>query len=157
MADLKFMEVKNLFDNNTFDETVARIEKLTPSSQRLWGKMTVSQMLAHCKAAFRVPLSDKPMPRLLLGRMVGWLVKKKLYDNTPWKHNLPTSPDFRIKEEKDFETEKKALLGLINEFHRRGPNDTGKFPHPVFGTYTSEQWGKSMWKHLDHHLRQFGV
>jgi hypothetical protein len=151
------MEVKNLFDNATFSETLTRLNQLTPSSQRLWGKMTVSQMLAHCRQAFKVPLSDKPMPRMFIGRLFGWMIKKKLYDDTPWKQGLPTAPDFRIRDERDFDTEKRELLVLVNRFHESGPTGTGKYPHPMFGAYTPEQWGKSMWKHLDHHLRQFGV
>jgi hypothetical protein len=151
------MEVKNLFDATTFRETLDRIDKLNPGSQRLWGKMNVSQMLAHCKQAFKVPLSNTPMPRAFIGRLLGWVVKKKLYDDSPWKQNLPTAPDFRIKDERDFDTEKRELLELIHQFHDRGPTGTGKYPHPMFGAFTAEQWGKSMWKHLDHHLRQFGV
>ena len=151
------MLVKNLFEKTPYEEALARLDKLTPGTQRLWGKMTVSQMLAHCKQAFKVPLSTKPMPRYLIGRLVGWMVKKKLYDDVPWKQGLPTAPGFIIKDERDFETEKKALLELIHEFHRRGPGEAGKYPHPFFGSYTPDQWGKMMWKHLDHHLRQFGV
>jgi hypothetical protein len=157
MASPRTIEVKSLFDSDTYHEMIARLNQLTPTSQRYWGKMSVSQMLAHCRAAFRVPLSDKPMPRLFLGRMIGWMIKKKLYDNVAWKHGLPTSPDFKIKDERDFETEKTGLISLVDEFYRRGPEGAGKYPHPMFGTYTSDQWGKCMWKHLDHHLRQFGV
>lgn len=151
------MEVKNLFDDAVFRETLVRLDQLTPSSQRQWGKMTVSQMLAHCKQAFKVPLSDKPMPRMFIGRLFGWAIKKKLYDDSPWKPGLPTAPDFRIRDERDFDTEKRELLVLVNRFHELGPTGAGKYPHPMFGRYTPEQWGKSMWKHLDHHLRQFGV
>jgi hypothetical protein len=151
------MDIKNLFEKPVYQDILRRIDQLNPNSQRLWGKMTASQMLAHCKAAFRVPLSKKPIPRPLIGILFGWMIKKKLYDEAPWKHNLPTAPSFRIKDERDFDTEKKALLALIDEFHILGPDGTGKYPHPMFGSFTPEQWGKSMWKHLDHHLRQFGV
>ena len=151
------MEIKNLFEKNTYEETLHRMDQLTPASQRQWGKMTVSQMLAHCKAAFRVPLSDKPMPKLLIGRLLGWAFKKKLYDEVPWKKGLPTSPEFRIRDERDFNKEKTELRELINRFYTLGPTGAGRYPHPVFGSFTAEQWGKMMWKHLDHHLRQFGV
>lgn len=151
------MEVKNLFDKDTCNELVDRLNKLTPESQRHWGKMTVSQMLAHCKAAFRVPLSDKPLPRMFIGRLLGWTVKNKLHNDIPYKHGLPTAPDFIIKDQRDFETEKRELLQLIRRFNEAGPGNAGRYPHPFFGTFTPEQWGKSMWKHMDHHLRQFGA
>ena len=151
------MEIKNLFDNTAYIAILSRLNKLSPGSQRQWGKMQVAQMLAHCKQAFKVPLTDKPIPRMFWGVLLGWMVKSKLYNDTPWKHGLPTAPDFVIKDQREFEKEKAALLELVNTFHNNGPEGVGKYPHPFFGRFTKEQWGKMMWKHLDHHLRQFGV
>lgn len=149
--------MKNLFDKDTYKEVTSRLDSLTPQTAGQWGKMNVSQMLAHCKEAFKVPLSNKKMPRSILGLLVGWMIKRKLYNEEPWKKNLPTAPNFIIKDSREFEKEKKELMELIDLFHNGGPGKVGKFPHPMFGTYTSEQWGKSMYKHLDHHLRQFGA
>lgn len=148
--------MKNLFDKETYTEITNRINTLTPNSQRKWGKMNVAQMLAHCKEAFKVPLSDKKMPRMLIGLLIGWVFKKKLYNEEPWKRNLPTAPNFIIKDERDFEKEKKELTGLIDQFYTGGPDKVGRFPHPMFGSFTSGQWGKAMYKHIDHHLVQFG-
>ena len=149
--------MKNLFDKPTYNEIVERMNNLTPQTAGQWGKMNVSQMLAHCKEAFKVPLSEKKMPRMLLGRLIGWMVKPKLYNEDPWKKNLPTAPNFIIKDQRDFTKEKEALMDLINKFYSGGPDKAGNFPHPMFGSFTKEQWGKSMYKHLDHHLQQFGV
>ena len=149
--------MKNLFDNNTYTEIISRINALTPNSQRQWGKMNPAQMLAHCKEAFKVPLSDKKMPRMFIGLLLGWAFKKKLYNEEPWKRNLPTAPNFIIKDERDFEKEKQELVDMISRFHNAGPGNVGKYPHPMFGTFTSTQWGQSMYKHLDHHLMQFNV
>ena len=150
------MEIKNLFDAAAHREIVERLHQLTPSSQALWGKMNVSQMLAHCKRAFRVPLSEKPLPRMFFGRMIGWLLKHKLYNSTPYRKSLPTAPDFIIRDQREFEKEKTELLKLVNQF-QSAPKKIGLYPHPFFGKFTRKQWGLSMWKHLDHHLRQFGV
>jgi hypothetical protein len=149
--------MKNLFDKDTYAEITSRINALTPNSQRMWGKMNAAQMLAHCKEAFKVPLSDKKMPRMFLGLLMGWMIKAKLYNESPWKQNLPTAPNFIIKDERDFDKEKMELSAMINQFYNAGPENVGKFPHPMFGYFTSEQWGKSMYKHLDHHLKQFNV
>ena len=149
--------MKNLFDKDTYTEITGRINELTFQSQRQGGKMNVAQMLAHCKEAFKVPLSDKKMPRSILGLLVGWMIKKKLHNDEPWKKNLPTAPNFIIKNERDFEKEKQELSDLINQFYNGGPDTVGRFPHPMFGSFTSEQWGKAMYKHIDHHLMQFGV
>jgi Protein of unknown function (DUF1569) len=149
--------MKNLFDKDAYTEITNRINSLTPNSQRHWGKMDVAQMLAHCKEAFKVPLSDKKMPRMFIGLLMGWMIKPKLYNESPWKQNLPTAPNFIIKDNRDFEKERQELMELINQFHNGGPENVGRFPHPMFGSFTKEQWGKSMYKHIDHHLKQFNV
>lgn len=97
------------------------------------------------------------MPRMMLGLLLGWAFKSKLYNEDPWKKNLPTAPNFIIKDERDFNKEKEELMEMVNQFYTKGPEEVGKFPHPMFGSFTKEQWGKSMYKHLDHHLVQFGV
>ncbi|MFZ1527661.1 MAG: DUF1569 domain-containing protein [Ferruginibacter sp.] len=147
----------NLYDQHTYYTVIDRINKLSSSSQRQWGKMDIAQMLAHCKVAFGVPLSEKPMPRNFLGYLFGWAIKAKLYNDEPWKKNLPTAPQFRITDTREFEKEKQELTGLISKFYTLGPAKTGLYPHPMFGKFTSVQWGQAMYKHLDHHLQQFGV
>ena len=149
--------MKNLFDKDTYTEIIQRINTLTPQSQRQWGKMNVDQMLAHCKEAFKVPLSDKKMPRMFMGLLIGWMIKPKLYNEYPWKKNLPTAPNFIIKDDRDFEKEKLELSDMINQFYNGGPDNVGRYPHPMFGTFTTDQWGKAMYKHLNHHLQQFNV
>ncbi len=149
--------MQNLFDKPVYESILKRIGSLSSSSTALWGKMNVSQMLAHCSVAFGVPLSDKKLKGNFLMRLIGPLFKKQLYDDTPWKQNLPTAPNFKIIDERDFETEKRRLISLVDQFHKAGPDGISKYPHPIFGHFTTSQWGQSMFKHLDHHLRQFGA
>lgn len=149
--------MQSLFDKTTYDEVMARLNKLSPESPAQWGKMNVAQMLAHCKEAFKVPLSEKKLPRMFMGRLMGWMIKSKLYNESPWKQNLPTAPNFIIKDQRNFDTEKKELIGLVNKFYNAGPSGISKYPHPFFGKFTEEQWGMSMYKHIDHHLRQFAA
>lgn len=149
--------MRNLFDTYTYTETVARINNLSPDVPAQWGKMNVAQMLGHCKEIFSVPLSEKPSPRMLIGRIFGPFIKSKSYNEVPWKKNLPTAPGFIIKDQRDFNKEKNELLHLVNRFYAAGPMGISKYPHPFFGKFTPEQWGKSMYKHMDHHLQQFGV
>ena len=149
--------MQSLFDSNTYNQIIDRLNKLSPTSTAQWGKMNVAQMLAHCKEAFKVPLSDEKIPRMFMGRLMGWMIKSKLYSEDPWKKNLPTAPNFLINDERNFHDEKQELTDLVNKFYTAGPSGIGKFPHPFFGKFTKEQWGMSMHKHLDHHLRQFGA
>lgn len=148
--------MKSLFDKTTHEEIIGRLNRISSSSHAQWGKMNVSQMLAHCKAPFAIPLSEKKMPRQLLGRILAWTMKSKMHDDSVWKKGLPTSPQFVIKDERNFDKEKTGLKDLIDKFHSVGAAGINKYPHPFFGKFTEDQWGKMMYKHLDHHFRQFG-
>lgn len=84
------------------------------------------------------------------------LFKKSMYSDKPWRKNLPTIKKFKVEDEREFEAEKKTLNELITAFHGRREQKEWN-PHPMFGEFTPEQWGKMQYKHLDHHLRSFGV
>lgn len=149
------MEIKNLFDTGVKQEIINRINKLTPESQRQWGKMNVAQMLAHLQIPMGVALGTNTVKGNWLMKLILPLFKKKLYDETPWKQGLPTDKSFVMTDlEKDFDTEKNQLLEKINQFSESAI--VGE-KHPVFGKLTKENWSKATWKHIDHHLKQFGV
>jgi len=149
------MEVKNLFDPAVKQEIIDRINKLTPGTKPLWGKMNVAQMLAHIQKPIGIAFgTHQPKGSFLLG-LLGPLFKSKLWDEKPYKQSLPTDPTFIMTgQEKDFEVEKAAVIEMINRFTET--NIAGE-RHPVFGKLSRENWSKATWKHLDHHLKQFGV
>ena len=146
-----------LFDKAKSEAIIARINKLTPSSQALWGKMNVSQMLTHCQAPLQVAMGEHHLKKNLMGLLFGRLAKKKLVGDKPYSRNLPTAPSFLVKNERGFEQERAKLITIIERFTAGGPAVLIKTPHPFFGPLTVEEWDKSQWKHLDHHLQQFGV
>ena len=149
------MEIKNLFDASVKQDIINRINKLTRDSKALWGKMTVGQMLAHCQKPIGVAEGTHKLKRTFIGKLLGPLVKSILYNDKPFKRELPTDKSFIMTgTEKEFEKEKSTLLEMINNFTEQNMVDT---PHPFFGKLTNEQWSNGMWKHLDHHLQQFGV
>lgn len=149
------MEVKNLFDPAVKQDIIVRLHQLTPSTQRKWGKMNVAQMLAHVQMPIRIAYgTHKPKGNFLL-RTIGPLFKSKLWDSKPYKKGLPTDPTFIMTgTEKDFEREKAALIDLVSRFDE---STVLGDKHPVFGKLSKENWSKATWKHLDHHLQQFGV
>ena len=146
--------MNSLFEAAAYQEVKARIDKLTPEASTHWGKMNPAQMLYHCQFPLKLALKTEPQkPRIsLLAR----LIKKSMYSDKHWRKNLPTIKKFKVQEERDFETEKQTLSELIDAFHGRRDQQEWN-PHPMFGHFTAEQWGKMQYKHLDHHLRQFGV
>ena len=149
------MEIKNLFDPSVKQEINDRINKLTAQTQRQWGKMNVSQMLAHVQMPIRIAFGTHQPKGSFLLRLIGPLFKSKLWDENPYKRSLPTDPTFIMtNSEKEFEKEKSALLELVDKFSKE---NLVSEKHPVFGKLTKDNWSKATWKHLDHHLRQFGV
>jgi hypothetical protein len=149
------MVVKNIFTPGVKPEIVVRINKLTADSKPVWGKMNVAQMLAHLQMPLGVADGSHILKRNLMGMILGPLIKRKLYNDTPYKRSLPTAPSFiTVNSEREFEMEKAKLLDQIGRFTEANMvNDR----HPFFGKMTNEQWGRGMWKHIDHHLQQFGV
>ncbi|MAB57513.1 MAG: hypothetical protein CL524_08185 [Aequorivita sp.] len=146
--------MKSLFGEAAFSEINDRIDNLSANSEKLWGKMSVGQMLSHCQEPLKVALGKGKIKKQFFP--LAFLFKKSLYNDKPWKRNLPTASSFRVLEDKDFATEKVVLKKLIAEFHTK-KNQTLWEPHPIFGKFSAEQWGKMQYKHLDHHLQQFGV
>lgn len=149
--------MQSLYNKTAYDEIISRLNQLTPNTGRKWGKMEVAQMMAHCSEAFKIPLANHAYPRMFISYLFGWYAKKLVTNDKPYKEGLPTAPDFVIKDARNFEAEKEKLQNSITTFYTLGPDKTGKYPHPFFGRLSKEQWGKAMYKHIDHHLRQFGV
>ena len=149
------MELKDLFDSGVKREIVERINKLSPQSQPQWGKMNVAQMLAHLQMPMGSAQGIHKLPRTLFGKIVGRFAKPVFYGDKPFKRNLPTDPSFVMtRAQKDFEKERQGLIIMIQNFKEE--NILNK-THPFFGKLTVEQWSRGTWKHLDHHLQQFGV
>lgn len=146
--------MNSLFETDSFTQIKNRLNALAPSSERKWGKMEVAQMLRHCQHPLNVSLGKGNIKKQFFP--LAFLFKKSLYNDKPWRQNLPTAKSFKITESKDFELEKAELEKLIEEFHRL-KNATHWEPHPLFGKFTPQQWGQMQYKHLDHHLKQFGV
>ena len=147
--------MKSLFETEAISEVKNRIDQLSEDSERQWGKMTPAQMAHHCQLPLNIML-EKEDYDLKPNWFAKIFFKKAMYSDKLWKKNLPTMPRFRIKDERDLSKEKSTLLELVNEVEtKRSKDDWG--PHPAFGTLTKEQWGKMQYKHLDHHLRQFGL
>jgi hypothetical protein len=150
--------MKNIFEAATVAEVKGRMAQLRPDSARLWGKMNAPQALAHCSAGVELALGDKKPPRVLAGRVFGWIVKPlALKDDAPMRRNSPTIPDLVIQDERDLGRERERLAGLIDRFAAGGPSGCTQHPHSFFGPLTPDEWAILMYKHLDHHLRQFGV
>jgi len=149
--------MNNLFNPTDVSEILERIEKLSPDSPRQWGKMNAAQMLAHCNKSVETAMGQNFMKRLFIGRIIGTLMKSKVVGANPFGKNSPTDKSYIFPDDCNFEAEKSKVTASIQKFFEGGPSKCTTYPHPFFGKFTPEEWAVFQWKHLDHHLRQFGV
>ncbi|MCF3111288.1 DUF1569 domain-containing protein [Niabella sp. CC-SYL272] len=148
----------NIFSPEGAQTMINRIEQLTPESKPLWGKMSVGQMLAHLCVMYETVYTDKyPKPKGFLKWIMKTFIKKTVVGDAPYKRNIKTAPHFLITSPRDFDREKTRLIDYIRQTQELGGTHfDGKESHS-FGPLTQMEWNTMFSKHLDHHLRQFGV
>ena len=153
--------IKNLFDPILVEDTKRRILRLSPESERQWGSMTVAQTLAHCTSGFEMAtgiINPKraPFPAALVGVVIKALVFR---NDEPIRRNSPSSPELFAADPTlcELEDERSRLIAALESFAGRGAACCSRHPHPFFGSLSPQQWSILMYKHIDHHLRQFGV
>lgn len=147
--------MKSLFETDTFAEILDRLGKLEDGIQPAWGKMSVGQMAWHCQIPLKVAIKNSP-PKKKPNPLYRWFFQKSLYSDKPWRKNLPTTSFAKAREPKELGDELPKLRALVEEFHSLKDREHWN-PHPIFGEFTPLQWGQMQYKHLDHHLTQFGV
>ena len=149
--------MKNLFERETVNEILSRIDKLQPTSAAQWGKMNVAQMLAHCSAAMDMASGRLDIPRAFIGRVLGPIFKPIYTNEKPFSKNSPTAKELVCSENGDFFREREQLRSKVQQFFEGGQVQCTRHPHPFFGKLTAPEWSRGSYKHLDHHLRQFGA
>ena len=151
--------MNDIFSQEVTNEVVERIYHLTPNTAPHWGKMSADQMLAHCNVSYGFVFEPEKFkkPGILKKFVLNKFVKKIVTGEKPYKINSPTAPDFLIKNSRDFEKEKSILTGNIYKVQKLGRDYFDGKENFSFGKMSAEEWNNLFYKHLDHHLRQFGV
>jgi len=148
--------MKTIFDPGVREELIIRIGGLSASDKALWGKMDVGQMVKHCVLSLEWILSGRRLKGSILGRLIGSMIFKKVMKEERMRKNSPTLGELIVTDTGiDLSREREALVGLVRECGTYAYPDGG-FIHPFFGLMTREQIGEFVYKHLDHHLQQFG-
>ena len=150
--------MESLFDKNISQKFIERINQLSPETKAQWGKMTVEQMLWHCQKPFEIASGALvPTVNPIIKFLFGKSAKKGMTGPIPVKKNLPTFREAKGNNSAVFDTEKKKLIEMIENFQKKGADGLIKKPHPLFGEMSVTEWNALEVKHLDHHLTQFGV
>lgn len=151
--------MKNIFEKSVTDEVIERINQLKPDSQPVWGKMNVAQMLAHCSVAYQMVYDEAkyPKPNGFAQFLLKTFVKKMIVGEKPYGKNGRTSSAFLIVDEREFNTEKTKLIDFLNKTQGLGEAHFHNKASHSLGILSSTEWNGMFYKHLDHHLSQFGV
>lgn len=153
--------MKDLFDPGLAGDIKQRIMRLDPASERQWGNMTLVQTLAHCRSGMQMATGIiNPRRASFPANIIGLVIKPMILgDDKPMRRNSPSSPElFPVNPTQcDLEHERIQLISAIDSFVTKGSTGCSQHPHPFFGPLKPQQWAILMYKHLDHHLRQFGV
>jgi hypothetical protein len=147
---------KTIFDSAHRDELLERLNRLTPDAQAQWGKMTAAGMICHLSDSLRVASGEVPAEfhhGPLAHPVVRWLMAYVV----PFpKGKAQTAPEMLLTKPADWQADLSAARDQLRAAAQRGPE--GKWArHPAFGDVSGCLYGVFIYKHFDHHLRQFGV
>ncbi len=152
------MSYPSIYDASTTQLLHARIDQLTENTPGHWGKMTVGQMLSHCAVPYQQILGENTQqPPWFMRAILTLFLKKSMINEVPYKQNLPTAPSFIRTETYDVAKEKESLKKYIQTIQEMGAEKLAVTPSLSLGKLNSVEWNNLLYKHIDHHLTQFGV
>ncbi|MEO8636035.1 MAG: DUF1569 domain-containing protein [Gemmatimonadales bacterium] len=133
---------------------VGRLRRLTPTTQPGWGRLTAPRMLCHLSDQLRVALGDLPARQRstwFTRTVARWLIIHTGLRAPPGK--VPTLPEMLTTEPGGWAGD----LARVESLLERASGAASFAAHPAFGPLSQREWAVLAWKHVDHHLRQFGV
>jgi Protein of unknown function (DUF1569) len=149
--------MKTLFEPAAYQEILRRLDSIHTGSTRQWGKMTVSQMLEHTARTLEMASGKVPRTQRPIGKVLSWAFRKNFVGPKPFPRNAPTGPFAIVTHEPELQPARERLKGLLADLHAMGETGCDGNVHSFFGKLSGREWGITQYKHLDHHLRQFGA
>ena len=148
----------NIYLRETTTEFIRRINCLSGNENPLWGKMNVGQMLSHCCLPYQQILGENTdRPPLIMRVLMQWFFRKAMTNDQPYRKNLPTGPKFIRTGTHDVSEERQRLISYVEAIELLGPEGLASIPSLSLGKLSAVEWSNMLYKHLDHHLRQFGM
>ena len=151
------MALPNIFQQTVRNELINRINQINTTTSPEWGKMNAGQMLAHLNVMFELALEEKHQrPNAFVRFLLKKMVKDKIVNEKPYARNSRTAPEMVIKGNRDVAVEKQRLLSYLQMLSEKGEGYFNGREHPSFGLLSITEWNNAFYKHIDHHLTQFG-
>ena len=152
------MALPNIFSPEVTQQVITRINSLQPTTQALWGTMNVGQMLAHCNVTYEMVFTDKhKQPGAFMRFILKAMVKPTVVGDKPYKKGIRTAPAFLIHDQRQFDAERQRLIDHLQRVQQMGAQAFEGKESNSFGRLTAAEWNSMFYKHLDHHLSQFGA
>ena len=150
---------QSLFHPENLREIKERIHHISEQSERKWGQMNVGHMLRHCDLILQVGLGKIILPKTnFFIKAIGSLTKMEMSIlNNGIPRNMPTFAMVKVSENCNLEKSRTELLITIAEFVSKGEKNNLVSQHELFGKMSTKDWGFMEYKHLNHHLKQFGA
>jgi hypothetical protein len=153
------MTFDSIYDEGIQRSLKQRLDALAPDTRARWGRMSAHQAVVHLADAFRLVFGERPTA--YKGGLVLKIVSRvyALSLPAPWPKGVETAPE--VDQERggttptEFASDMKGLVALTDRFIEMDGRSMAE--HPIFGSLTRGEWGRWGYRHLDHHLRQFGV
>jgi hypothetical protein len=147
--------MKTMWDAARQREIRARVAQLSPESRAAWGRMSAPQVVCHLAESLKMALGDLPVtPKKVPIRFPP--LKQLIVYVVPFPKGVPTAPELIARAPANWQADVADLQALIDRFVARA--DAVAWPkHPAFGRLSKRAWGVLVYRHMDHHLRQFGA
>jgi hypothetical protein len=148
--------MKTMWEASRQREIRGRVARLSPEAPGAWGRMSAPQMVCHLADSLKMALGDLPVTHKKVPIRFPPLKQLIVYV-APFPKGVPTAPELIARSPAAWQVDVAELQALVDRFVARGSEAVPWPDHPAFGKLSHRAWGVLVYRHMDHHLRQFGA
>jgi hypothetical protein len=147
--------MKSIWQEETQRELHDRVGRLAWDGRAAWGRFTAPKMVCHLADSLKMAMGDlKVAPKALPIRYPP--LKQFIVYLAPFPKGMPTAPELLAREPREWAADVADLQALLDRAASARTTDTWP-EHPAFGKLSTRGWGVLIFRHMDHHLKQFGA
>ena len=148
--------MKTIWETGRQQEIRDRVARLRPDARGVWGKLSAPAMVCHLADSLKMALGDLPVaPKHMPIRYPP--LKQFIIYVAPFPKSAPTAPELLTRSPAAWQADLSELQALVDRLVARGRESSPWPEHPAFGKLSHRAWGVLTYRHMDHHLRQFGA